>query len=264
MVARRQRVLTMLQRRLAWVLKRLGLRERVLGLIWARTRRRRLRAEAAGSDHLSHPAAFGMDRVLNEVIDRDGGFFVEAGANDGFTQSNTYWLERFRGWRGLLVEPMPELAAQARLNRPSSRVIQCALVPEGHTGAVRMIFGDLMSTVADAHDRDWAAGGLSYGWRDAYELDVEGRTLSSLLDEMDAPEIDLLSLDIEGYEVSALRGLDLTRHAPRYILIEIHDREVNRPPVDAVLGALYQDHHWLSESDLLLVRRDVAAAGGTP
>jgi FkbM family methyltransferase len=260
MVDRRQRAHMALQRGLTAMLKRLGQRERVLELIWRRRRRQRLRAEAAGDDRLSRPAAFAMDHLLDDVIDRDGGFFVEAGANDGFTQSNTYWLERFRGWKGLLVEPMPELAARARIERPASTVVQCALVAAGHTGTVRMRFGDLMSTVAEAHDAEWAQGGLSYGWRDPYEADVEGRTLSALLDEVGAPEVDLLSLDIEGFEVQALQGLDLSRHAPRHILVEIHDRAVNRPPVDAILGEHYAEHGWLSPIDLLYVRRDVAEA----
>jgi FkbM family methyltransferase len=259
MSASRQQLRLALEHHLVRALKRVGQRERVLALLWERRRRQRLRAEAQGSDRLSRPAAFGMDRRLDEIIDRDGGFFIEAGANDGYMQSNTYWLERFRGWRGLLVEPMPELAEQARRNRPDSTVMQCALVPEGHAGPVRMRFGDLMSTVVGVHDAEWAAGGLSYGWRESYELDVDGRTLSALLDEIGVGEIDLLSLDIEGYEVPALNGLDLTRHAPRYVLIEIHDRDRNRPPVDAMLGERYVEHGWLSHNDLLYVRRDVLA-----
>jgi hypothetical protein len=31
-----------------------------------------------------------MDRKPNDIVNRDGGFFVEAGGNDGYTQSNTY------------------------------------------------------------------------------------------------------------------------------------------------------------------------------
>ena len=74
-----------------------------------RDREKRAAAETRGDDTLSRPALHELDVKLGAIIDRDGGFFVEAGAHDGFTQSNTYWLERFRGWRGLLVEPMPEL-----------------------------------------------------------------------------------------------------------------------------------------------------------
>ena len=111
-------------------LKVTGQRERVLRLRLDRARRRR---HAAGrEDPLSRPALHGMDRKLDELLDRDGGFFVEAGGNDGYTQSNTYWLERFRGWRGILVEPMPELYEMCRAGAP-----RC----DGHpsrAGAVRL------------------------------------------------------------------------------------------------------------------------------
>mgnify|MGYP001070472729 CR=1 FL=1 len=239
------------------VLKLIGLRDRVYAWRLERRRRRRMRAEAQGSDRLSRPALFDMDRKLDEIIDRDGGFFVEAGANDGFTQSNTYWLERFRGWRGVLVEPMPELAEEARRSRPGSTVVQCALAPE--PGTVRMRFGDLMSTVDGARDSEWASAGVSLGWRDPYELDVPARRLSDILDEVGAPGIDLLSLDVEGFELPALQGLDLDRHAPRWVLVEIHEPERNKPPIDALLGDRYVEHGWLSPYDLLYVRRDVAA-----
>jgi hypothetical protein len=41
-----------------------------------------------------------MDRKLDELFDGRPGFFVEAGANDGYQQSNTYYLEHLRGWSG--------------------------------------------------------------------------------------------------------------------------------------------------------------------
>ena len=61
--------------------------------------------------------------------------FVEAGAFDGYEQSNTYWLERFRGWAECLrVEPVPELYREAKRNRPSAKVFNCALGTEEQAG----------------------------------------------------------------------------------------------------------------------------------
>ncbi len=246
------------------LLRLLGVRDSVLKWRLARARTRRFAAEARGEDHLSRPALHELDTKLSAIIGCDRGFFVEAGAHDGFTQSNTYWLERFRNWRGLLVEPMPELAAEARLSRPGARVVQCALAPAGASGPVRMRFGDLMSTVDGAREPEWTNAGTILGWRDPYEIDVQARTLSSLLDEMDAPEVDLLSLDVEGFEGPALSGLDLDRHAPRFVLVEIHDPERDRPPVDAALAGRYTEHSWLSPLDLLFVRNDVGATVRPP
>jgi FkbM family methyltransferase len=256
---RRSRTRVSITRTAMRVLRIVGLRDRAVTWRHDRTRARRLSAEARGDDSLSRPALHELDVKLDAIIDRDGGFFVEAGAHDGYTQSNTYWLERFRDWRGLLVEPMPELAAEARRSRPAATVKQCALVSADHPRRVlRMRFGDLYSVAHGAKELDWPSLGTVSGWRVPYELDVEARTLSSLLDELDAPEVDLLSLDVEGFEASALRGLDLDRHAPRYVLVEIHDRNRDRPPVDAILGSRYMEHSWISPLDLLYIRRDVA------
>jgi FkbM family methyltransferase len=207
-----------------------------------------------------------MDRRLNAVLDQDGGFFVEAGGNDGYTQSNTYWLERFRDWRGLLVEPMQELYELCREERPSSTVVRAALVAGDYGGdTVRMRFADLMSTVAGEHEDPWRTHmGNVLGWRDAYDADVPARTLSSILDEVGAPEVDLLSLDVEGFEPSVLAGLDLERHAPRWILVEVHDETTGRPPIEAILGDRYILYERLSPVDLLYRRTDVPAPAPAP
>src|SRR5215208_4978314 len=93
----------------------------------ALVRRRRRRLEARGDDRLSRPSLHGLDSALARHLPERGGVFVEAGAFDGYEQSNTYFLERFRGWRGVLVEPVPELYREARLNRTRSQVFNCAL-----------------------------------------------------------------------------------------------------------------------------------------
>lgn len=44
------------------------------------------------------------------------------------------------------------------------------------------------------------------------EIEVQTETLSQILDEYNAPELDLLSLEIEGFE--------LARHRPKFTLVE--------------------------------------------
>jgi FkbM family methyltransferase len=261
----RLRVQFTLTRWCTMLLRRLGLRESVIDLRISAQRARRQLFERRGSARYSRPALHEMDRKLDQIIDRDGGYFVEAGAFDGYTQSNTYYLERFRGWRGLLVEPMPELAAHARRNRPRAAVVQCALVGSQHGDAsIQMEFGDLMSTIRGIHNGDWTARGLTLGWRDYRTVHVPARALSDLLDECGGPEVDLLSLDVEGYEEEVIRGLDLDRHAPAWILIEMHDLVEGRRTVGALLSERYVEHARLSPLDVLYRRRDIKEAGSGP
>ena len=87
----------------------------------------------------------------------------------------------------------------------------------------------------------------------AHEFEVPARTLSSLLDEVGAPEVDLLSLDVEGYEAEVLAGLDLGRHAPRFIVVEV-DLRAERDRVEALLRGHYGPGEQISPSDLLFER----------
>lgn len=248
----------------ARLLHAVGLRERLLARRLQRQRAARAKEEAAGRDALSRPALHALDTKLDRLLDKDGGFYVEAGGHDGYTQSNTYFLSRFRNWTGVLVEPTPTLYALCSAERPESTVVQAALVDLNEDGStVTIRFGDLMSTVAGARggrdeEQAWVSQGLATGWRDPYEAEVPGRALSSILDAVGAPEVDLLTLDVEGFEAPALRGLDLTRHAPRWIAVEAHDEERDRPPIDAVLGERYHCHGRITPTDLLYRRRDVA------
>jgi FkbM family methyltransferase len=182
--------------------------------------------ERLGSERFAKPANLGLeDALLPYLPDRPGVFF-EAGANDGYTQSNTYWLERRRGWSGVLVEGIPELAEECRADRPRSRTFQCALVPPELSGStVSMHFGDTVSLVEGAKGSPEAdvAHVERFAGRVGYEVDVPARTISEILDEAGAPRIDVFFLDIEGYELPALRGMDFDRHRPALMVLEAPD-----------------------------------------
>ncbi len=234
-------------------------RRTVLAKWW---RRRRDRVD------LSRPS-FALDELdlkLARCLAEDdalagGGFFVEAGANDGVTQSNTLLLERDHGWRGLLVEPIAELAKRCRANRPKCLVEHAALVPADFVGkSIEMTFCNLMSQVKGAmksaeEEAEHLRRGRACQNLDTYAVDVPARTLSAILDKHGVERVDLLSLDVEGFELSALAGIDFDRHAPRWMLVEARYRQ----DVDDFLAPRYDVAAELSHHDVLY--RSRAAAG---
>lgn len=209
--------------------------------------------EALGSRRYSQPALFGIDRRLAELMPWEGGTFVEAGAHDGYTQSNTYFLERWRGWSGLLIEPVPEMRARCERRRPRSRVVGCALVGPAHAGdSVEIELGDLMSTIVAGEPGQRTASPRARAPR---TIAVPARTLSSVLDENGLTDIDVIVLDLEGAELEAIAGLELERHGPRYILVEALDRAAQQPALDAALASAFDFCEALSDYDLLYRRR---------
>ncbi|MBE2286421.1 MAG: FkbM family methyltransferase [Prosthecobacter sp.] len=215
-------------------------RERLAGIV-------RPWLESVGIDWLSRPGLHGLDVRLAALLPQRNGFFVEAGANDGFRQSNTYYLERFRGWKGVLIEPFPHLADRCRQLRRRSITVACALGGPAAAGTtVRLRHAGLMSHVEGALGSDEMElnrarqGQMTQGmiWHD-WVIKAPVRTLTEVLDEAGAPsKFDLLSLDVEGFEVEVLRGLDLVRYLPGAICVEV--RHENRPAVRKLLENHYQ------------------------
>jgi FkbM family methyltransferase len=195
-----------------------------------------------------------LDLRLAEWLGHErNGFFIEAGANDGLAQSNSLYFERYLGWRGLLVEPIPTLAQACRRNRPKAIVENAALVPFDFTGdAVEMRYCDLMSVVkggmrSAAEERDHIAAGCEVQQVASYELVVPACTLQSILDRHRIASVDLLVLDVEGFEAKVLQGIDFDRFTARNLLVEARYRD----EVEAALAGRYKAVASLSHHDVL-------------
>jgi hypothetical protein len=71
------------------------------------------------------------------------------------------------------------------------------------------------------------------GLERSYVVRVPALTLTSILDRInpDRP-IDLLSLDVEGYEPNVLRGLNFEKYRPHYLCVEVRDRAAVEKPLN--------------------------------
>lgn len=147
------------------------------------------------------------------------GYFVEVGANDPDSfESQTHHLEQ-AGWRGLLVEPIPRLAAKARAVRPRSVVCEAACTSPDQVGEVEFLIPLVGAQQVTGH-ASLKANIDEHNYEHFEKLRVKARTLTSLLDEQGTPPVDFLSIDVEGAELEVLQGLDLARYRPRLILLE--------------------------------------------
>jgi FkbM family methyltransferase len=156
-----------------------------------------------------------VELVWRFFEERREGYFVDVGANEPKFKSQTWPLEE-AGWRGVLVEPLPDLAERLRRERPNSKVFQAACGAPGH--AAEMTF----------HVSEGASKSSLAPYRIGEETKYVGTqqvrvlTLDEILAEAALPRVDFISIDVEGTQLDVLRGLDLKRHQPALLLVEDH------------------------------------------
>ena len=163
------------------------------------------------TDAAGQPLDLKLDALFGH---KTGGVFIELGANDGLTQSNTAFFEFSRGWSGLLIEPSHVAYEKCVANRPNSAVEWCACVADSATITVMGDFGDgaLMGSVnGERVDRQSEADLVS----------VPAQTLGAILKQKGMTHVDFLSVDAEGHDYNILCGLDLDVNRPQYILVEV-------------------------------------------
>jgi FkbM family methyltransferase len=157
---------------------------------------------------------------------KTNGYFVEVGAFDGESYSNTSGLADI-GWNGLYIEPVNSYytACQNRHKKNSNiQVINRAISFEDNQILTINISGPL-STVSEKSLNNFKR--MNWGsWGATQE--IVGMTLNTTLEEYLIPiNFDLLVIDVEGYEYQVLREWDINKWAPKMVIIELHDKNPN-------------------------------------
>lgn len=195
-----------------------------------------------------------LDDTLQKYLNYSNGFFIEAGANNGLTQSNTKYLEKYLKWEGLLIEPIPQLAKKCKINRPGCKVENYALVSKDFEDEeVVMHYADLMSLVKGGlknveDEKKHIDLACDIQQIESYEIRVKATTITNLLDKYRPDKIDFFSLDVEGYELEVLKGLDFSRYRPKFLLVEARCKSDD---LDNFLLDIYNSHGYISEHDVL-------------
>lgn len=206
-------------------------------------------AEAIGWERYSWPALNQLDRLVIPYLPAEPGTFLEIGANSGYLQSNTYYLERRRGWAGILIEPLPVHFKMCRLTRPKSTCFNVACIEPGGPATVELVNRTLESVVLGSQNSVDEAKRLeahNFGER----LTVSARTLSECIDESPFDSITFMSVDVEGAEFAVLAGLDWDRHRPDWLLVET---DYPQRLADSCLGMIQETQ--LSFHDYLLRKK---------
>jgi len=194
--------------------------------------------EAIGG--VSYPSEIGQDKwVLVKMFPgvRDG-YFLDVGSGHGTIGSNTKALED-AGWNGICVDPFPTHMEDRR----------CTMV--------RQVVSDSSGKVVRFHTHE-GLGGIADTlgkWKEEASkspvTEFTTTTLGSVLDEAHAPPfIHFLSLDIEGGEFDALKGLPFDRYQFGAMAIEHNEEEPKRTNILKFLEARgYRRVHTYKQDD---------------
>jgi FkbM family methyltransferase len=172
------------------------------------------------------------EAVLGE---RRDGTFVEVGAFDGETYSNTSCLADL-GWRGVYIEPVPHWADVCRWrHRANSKVsvLQCAIgaAPGRLPIHVAHSFSSFDAEVIDRSKetfRNLRPEDVLIPFEEVFAgavVEVDVMRLETVLVEQGVrPGFEVLVVDVEGYEVEVFAGFDLAMWRPRLVIVELMDR----------------------------------------
>lgn len=168
-------------------------------------------------------------------------FFVEFGATDGISLSNTWLLEKMLGWDGILAEPARIWHPRLKTNRSCIIDTRCVAPKTGEEVVFLEVNNsakgspELSGMKEYADSGDWAS---NVRLEESTEYLVETISLEDLLDTYQAPiDIQLLSIDTEGSEFDIIKDFDFRRRRIYSICIEHNYSVKNRRRIHSVLTA---------------------------
>lgn len=185
--------------------------------------------------------------VLKYLDHKRNGYFLEVGAANGISLSNTYLLEKKYGWNGICIEPVPSHFKELVKNRDCITLNIAAYNKSGEE--VEIAEAGLLSGIKDDIDKHKQA-------KEGKTFKIKTKTLTEILDENNAPStIDYMSLDTEGSKLKILQGIDFNKYKFKYINLEHNYVEPRRTQMRKLLennGYKYKGPNKFDDDYVLL------------
>ncbi|XP_033214287.1 uncharacterized protein LOC117171264 [Belonocnema kinseyi] len=197
--------------------------------------------------------SMGQAEVIRQIFNYSrNGFFIECGAYDGETRSNTLNLERFYGWTGLLIEADPLNFAKMLMKKRKAYLSPSCLSikPYPQIGSFLMAnnIGRLheppnSTDVKLKNNADVAHVGK--------HVEVQCFPLATYIFAFNRT-IDYLSLDIEGNEIDVLETIPFDSVDIKTLSVEyIHNERSRDYMIDLMKKNGYYVHSYVEHEDNL-------------
>ena len=154
---------------------------------------------------------FGEDVVLRELMGKrhPKGSYLDIGCYHPRKHSNTYFLYKL-GWSGMLIDIEKAKLIACKMIRPRDKTLLCAV--SNSKGTVPFYAPkkySVLTSLIKLNDKFKQIG------------TVEQKTISEIIDiDLNGNCPTVISIDIEGKDYDAIKGINFKRHTPKFILIE--------------------------------------------
>ncbi|KAK2152322.1 hypothetical protein LSH36_333g00023 [Paralvinella palmiformis] len=170
------------------------------------------------------------------------GTYVEIGALDGITYSNTKFFEDYLDWGGVLIEAQPDNAKKLRVNRSSAKnnIISEAVCSEGQTyvnftGSSAV--GGVVEEMSERHKKHFFSG------RKTKTIQVPCRPIGKMLKDAGVVSVDFFVLDVEGAELMVLETMDWSIPVKVFV-VEMGRGEKDKQLIELLRSKGYKKSLW--------------------
>lgn len=188
-----------------------------------------------------------QDKILNDLFgNKRNGVFIDIGANDGITFSNSYFFETELDWTGICVEPIPDTFEKLKQNRKC--ILENCAISDAE-GLFDFIYIEGKNEMLSGFNRkDYASKN-----EEKYKLiKVQTFRLDTILSKHNIFNADFCSIDVEGTELAVIKSVNWELFNIQYLCIEENG---NRVAIQEYLEPYYEKHSIIQNQDILLKRK---------
>lgn len=155
------------------------------------------------------------EQIIVKYFGEFKGTFLDIGAHDGITLSNTRALT-YLGWNGICIEPSPEIFQKLLENNLFEKV-KCYQFAIGESNNTVVFYNnpEFYSTMSETDRDKWANAGQKFTAIEVQQVDFK-----TFLEKSDIKTFDFISIDAEGVDWEILQQIDLKEIGCKMICVE--------------------------------------------
>jgi FkbM family methyltransferase len=174
---------------------------------------------------MKYYSQLGQDKYIDEFFNKkEKGIYIDVGAHDGESCSNTLFFEKFRNWTGICIEPGLDEFRNLNLKRNSININSCISDYDGESEFTYIKgYSNMLSGLSESYNE-------SHKMRIKNEIESNGGTiekikipvfkLQTILDKYNILDIDYCSIDTEGSEFNVIKSIDFNKTNIKIFSIE--------------------------------------------